>query len=56
MATDQTDTEDRNIRVGLILLVLGFLLLLWAWGSWVFRTTAGQQPLLQESAQVGPAT
>ena len=36
---DEVTGDDHRSRTGIILLVLGVLLLLWAWGSFVFRTS-----------------
>ena len=34
--------EQHRWRVGLIVLVAGILLMLWAWGSWAYRLSAEQ--------------
>jgi len=35
---DEITGDDYRSRTGIILLVIGVLLVLWAWGSFVFRT------------------
>ena len=34
--------EPNRMKVGLVFLILGGLLLAWAWGSWIYRTSATQ--------------
>ncbi len=36
---DEVTGDDHRSRTGIVLLVAGVLLLLWAWGSFVFRTS-----------------
>lgn len=38
MPEDYLTPERHRARNGLIFLVAGFVLLLWVWGSWVYRT------------------
>lgn len=33
------DREQHRIKIGLVFLVVGVLLVLWAWGSWIYRTS-----------------
>lgn len=40
MSLDSAIGDERRTRIGLVFLVAGTLLVVWAWGSWVFRTTA----------------
>jgi hypothetical protein len=35
--------EPNRVKVGLVFLLLGGLLLAWAWGSWVYRTATTRQ-------------
>jgi len=39
MAQGLSGSEQNRIITAIVLLVLGLLLLLWAWGSWVYRTS-----------------
>ena len=39
MASDPNPPDARRTRNGLICLVMGVVLVLWAWGSWVYRTS-----------------
>lgn len=32
-------TEQHRIRAGVLLLSFGIILLVWAWGSWIYRTS-----------------
>jgi amino acid transporter len=41
MMLGQPEGEHYRVRLGIIFLVIGLLLVLWAWGSWVFRVSAG---------------
>lgn len=36
----QPDSEQNRFKLGVLFLVIGLLLVLWAWGSWVFRVSA----------------
>ena len=38
MPEDPSAPERYRVRNGLVFLVAGVLLLLWAWGSWLYRT------------------
>jgi len=33
-----------RLRTGLVMLVLGVLLVIWAWGSWIYRTSVEASP------------
>jgi ABC-type Fe3+ transport system permease subunit len=33
------DKEQHRMKIGLVFLVVGVLLVLWAWGSWIYRTS-----------------
>ena len=37
MPKEVDDPDSRRIRHGLIFLVMGTLLVVWAWGSWLYR-------------------
>ena len=39
VSSERGTGDDRRTRAGLILLVAGTLLIVWAWGSWIFRTS-----------------
>ncbi|MCH8241328.1 MAG: hypothetical protein IH897_01805 [Planctomycetes bacterium] len=39
MFLDSTFGDEKRTRAGIVFLVAGTLLVVWAWGSWVFRTT-----------------
>ena len=53
-----TATRERNqARNGLIFLVAGFVLLLWVWGSWLYRTwQPGVIPPLAAADAIEPGT
>lgn len=36
----QPDSEQNRFKLGVLFLIIGLLLVLWAWGSWVFRISA----------------
>ena len=40
----QPESEQYRFRVGLLFLIIGVLLLLWAWGSWLFRASVPDEP------------
>lgn len=39
MFKNLTDTERSRSVAAIVILILGLLLILWAWGSWVYRTS-----------------
>ncbi len=39
VSLDNAIGDEKRTRIGLGFLVAGTLLVVWAWGSWVFRTT-----------------
>ena len=41
----QPESEHHRFRVGLLFLIVGVLLLLWAWGSWLFRASVPDEPV-----------
>jgi len=45
----EPDSEQFRFRLGLILLVIGLVLVLWAWGSWVFRVSVPEGGERRES-------
>lgn len=44
------DFEHNRIRLGVLFLIIGGILIIWAWGSWVFRATvpAHSIPMIRE--------
>ena len=44
------DIEQRRTTLGLAFLVLGLVLLMWAWGSWIYRTSTRAQPIAVDRA------
>lgn len=50
MSPGTFESEPRHLTLAAILLVLGVLLLLFSWGSWLFRSGAGQQEPLTARA------
>jgi hypothetical protein len=53
----QPESEHHRFRVGLMFLIIGVLLLLWAWGSWLFRTAVPGEstPARESSIAILPA-
>jgi len=47
-------SEPRRITAATILLVLGVLLLLWAWGSWVYRANVKRQEAVTARVATAP--
>lgn len=46
MMWSSSDTDARRMKIGVAFLIVGALLLIWAWASWAFRTSAvNAQPL-----------
>lgn len=43
MSLGTSDSDQHRITIGLVFLVLGVLLLVWAWGSWAYRTTSPEE-------------
>jgi len=43
MTVGTVNPNRRRTTVGLILLVVGMLLILWSWGSWVYRAGVAEQ-------------
>lgn len=39
MTLGMRGSEQHHKRLGLPLLVIGIILMLWAWGSWIYRST-----------------
>ncbi len=40
MPEDGDNSEVKRTRVGLVFLIAGISMLLWAWGSWIYRMPA----------------
>jgi len=53
MSEDEQSRQHR-IRTGLLSLVSGALLIAWAWGSWIYRSSAAA-PMLEDVEPVGQA-
>ncbi len=39
MTLHGSDADPKRMRVGMLFLAVGLVLLLWAWGSWVYRAS-----------------
>lgn len=52
MAQGLSGSEQNRIVTAIVLLVLGLLLLLWAWGSWVYRTSPPESVTAASGANV----
>lgn len=50
MAADSLGSDQRRIRRGILVLVGGVLLVLWAWGSWIYRSSAEAEALAATNA------
>jgi uncharacterized membrane protein YidH (DUF202 family) len=44
------DTPQNRTTLGLAFLVIGLLLLMWAWGSWIYRTSKAIPPIAVKGA------
>lgn len=42
----EQESEQRRTTMGLGFLVVGLILLMWAWGSWIYRTSTAAKPLV----------
>lgn len=42
----EQETEQRRTTMGLAFLVIGLVLLMWAWGSWIYRTSTAAKPIV----------
>jgi|CXWL01.1.fsa_nt_gi heme/copper-type cytochrome/quinol oxidase subunit 2 len=42
---EEQDIEQRRTTLGLAFLVLGLVLLMWAYGSWIYRNSTRAQPI-----------
>jgi hypothetical protein len=40
----QPNSEQHRFRLGILFLVIGLVLVLWAWGSWVYRMSVPEEP------------
>jgi len=62
MKPGMSDSESSRVRLALGFLVFGIMLLLWAWGSWMYRTSASATAEIvvergaRDSSSVGSAT
>lgn len=55
------DSEATRMRFGLLALVIGVMLIVWAGGSWMYRTTVSARPVssadqINSSTETDPAT
>jgi heme/copper-type cytochrome/quinol oxidase subunit 2 len=50
-AGDNQEFEQRRTTMGLAFLVLGLVLLMWAWGSWIYRTSNAAKPIVVGHAE-----
>lgn len=48
----QPDSEQNRFKLGVLFLVIGLLLVLWAWGSWVFRVSADSRDKIKPEAAI----
>lgn len=48
----QPDSEQNRFKLGVLFLVIGLLLVLWAWGSWVFRVSADARDKAKHEAVI----
>lgn len=44
-ADESREIEQRRMTMGLGFLVVGLVLLMWAWGSWIYRTANTAKPI-----------
>lgn len=44
------DSPQNRTTIGLAFLVVGLILLMWAWGSWIYRTSKAAPPLAVKSS------
>ncbi|MCH8149910.1 MAG: hypothetical protein IH987_18340 [Planctomycetes bacterium] len=47
MSTFSGISDEKRSHTGLVFLVAGTLLVVWAWGSWVFRTAENPEALVE---------
>jgi hypothetical protein len=50
-----SDSDPKRLRAGLVFLVMGVLLMLWAWGSWLFRSATADTPGAADKGGALPA-
>ena len=54
MTPSAPKTDHKRIRLALVFLLLGLLLLVWAWGSWAYRMSVSTAtPMLTDPAGNG---
>jgi hypothetical protein len=51
IAEDNREIEQRRMTVGLGFLVVGLVLLMWAWGSWIYRASNTAKPIAVNRAE-----
>ena len=51
MALTTSDPAPKRLGTGLVFFVLGLLLLIWAWGNWVYRTVPPERAPSNVSAK-----
>ena len=50
----EQDSDQRRTTLGLAFLVLGLILLMWAWGSWIYRASNTAKPIAVGRAEDTP--
>ncbi len=55
MTLGSLNSEPHRVRLGLLVLLIGVLLFLWAWGNWIFRASrASDQPVATSPSEHEP--
>ncbi len=53
----EQDAQQKRTTMGLGFLVLGLILMMWAWGSWIYRTSTTARPqIIGRSAETTEET
>ncbi|MHC5108767.1 MAG: hypothetical protein ACYTHJ_02675 [Planctomycetota bacterium] len=48
-----SNAEQRRFKTGLLTLIGGVLMIVWAWGLWIYRSTAPKARFVEEMADEG---
>ncbi len=59
MILDMRGSDQRRKRLGIPLLVIGIVLMLWAWGNWIYRASKSEErvgTIAQNVAAPNPET